>query len=181
MTYPSFSVGETLTSASMNAVGLWKISTTSLSGSGANIADAFPTDYLRFRILITGIGTQATATSFYLQLRTAGGSTANTSYSQNVVYESATAGPLRVYTGNNAQWEVGGASDLRSLIVVDLYNVNRAGISIAQARGTSWGNSASFFSKHDLIHTPANAYTGLAWSVAAGTFSGELTVYGYRD
>ena len=38
MTFPSFSVGEDLTAADMNAVGLWRVTPTSVSGTGTSIA-----------------------------------------------------------------------------------------------------------------------------------------------
>jgi len=180
MSFPSFSVGEVLTAADMNAVGLWKINNTALTGTGGNIANTFPSAYKRFRIVVSGNGTLATATSFYLQLRT-GTTTAITNYDQSVVYETLGAGPLRVYTAGNGQWEIGGAGNNQNLLIVDLFQPNVAAVTVASARGTAWGTTGSFFSKHDLIHTTTTAYESLAWSVAGGTFTGNLTVFGYRD
>ena len=91
-TPPDFTAGQVLTAAQMNAVGLWKITPTSVSGTGASI-DAngdvvvssgganltvngvFSTDYKNYRILVSdfkasgassiqlSMGTSATGTS----------------------------------------------------------------------------------------------------------------------
>lgn len=181
MPVPDFSVGEVLTAAAMDSVGMWKTGELTLSTNTGNLSDCFPADFQNFRLVVTGEGSQSAPASFYIQLRTAAGSTANTNYFQSVLYETTTAGPTRVYSGPNAQWEIGGASDLGTILTCDLFRPNEAARTLGLSQGTAWGSSAAFFSKHNFIHTTATAYTGLTWSVSTGTFSGKLRVYGYRN
>lgn len=181
MTYPVFSNGDALPASDLNSIGLWKTKDLTLSGSSGNLPDCFPTDFQNFRIVVTGTGSQSIPASFWIQLRTAAGATANTNYFQSVLYETTTSGPTRVYTGPNAQWEIGGAADLGTILTCDLFRPNEAANTTGLSAGTAWGSSSAFFSKHNIIHTTATAYTSLTWSVSAGTFSGNLRVYGYRN
>jgi len=54
MSYPSFSAGEVLNASDMNAVGLWKVAsgTLSLTTSYTNVTGVFSGDYKNYRLLL---------------------------------------------------------------------------------------------------------------------------------
>jgi hypothetical protein len=54
MTFPVFNVGETLRAADMNAVGMWKVASTTFNGNGFSMNNVFTSDYTNYRILING-------------------------------------------------------------------------------------------------------------------------------
>lgn len=55
MTYPSFSVGETLRAADMNAVGLWKAIPTGITGTGATLSSNVVTMNNAGALVVNGI------------------------------------------------------------------------------------------------------------------------------
>ena len=94
-TPPDFTVGQVLTAAQMNQIGLWKVTPTSVSGTGASIQSdgsvlvasggntftitgCFNGDFEAYQIVITDM-TLSTDSSIFLQLRT-GSTTSATAY-----------------------------------------------------------------------------------------------------
>lgn len=76
MSYPSFTTGEILTAADMNAVGLWQVSTGSFTNAASFDVIGFTSTYQNFRLLLTVgrttgtggaaiLGTARTASSGY--------------------------------------------------------------------------------------------------------------------
>ena len=55
MSFPSFSAGEVLTAADMNAVGLWKIAEGTLSGTATNFANVFSSTYDNYVITLSAV------------------------------------------------------------------------------------------------------------------------------
>ena len=80
MTYPSFTSGEVLTAADMNAVGLWLVKTQTVGTAVASVTvtDAFSSTYDNYRIIYTG---GAASTSCVLSLQFGiGGTMTTTNY-----------------------------------------------------------------------------------------------------
>jgi hypothetical protein len=75
MSFPSFSTGEVLTAADMNAVGLWLVKTVTIGAgvSSVPVADAFSADYNNYLILLSGgVGTGTDAARLTLGSTTTG-------------------------------------------------------------------------------------------------------------
>jgi len=64
-TPPDFSVGQVLTSATMNQVGLWRVTGGTLSSTSTNFQSCFTDDYLNYRIDLTGCSLNATGDIFF--------------------------------------------------------------------------------------------------------------------
>lgn len=179
-TPPIFSVGATLTSAQMNAVGLWLVKTQTV-GTGVasvNVANCFSSDYDNYLIQYVG-GTLSAASdmSFYF------GTTAPAngySMSQNYVrYDTGVNGVSTV--NNQPQWTfVGGGDTNGCFINMTVYNPNTTRYKYM----TFQGLSASVFTVQGTgVFTGTTAQTGFTFDPpGAVTMSGgTIRVYGYRS
>jgi hypothetical protein len=116
-TPPDFSVGAVLTAAQMNQVGMWKITPSAVSGTGASIqtdgsvlvatggttftiTDAFPTDYQVFHLIINDL-ILSTDQGILFRLVT-GGTASQTGYYYGLAFGSAGyGGTYNTETGAN--------------------------------------------------------------------------------
>ena len=184
MTYPNFSVGETLTSASMNAVGLWLVKTQTV-GTGVStvtVNNCFSADYENYKLIYSG-GQNSAATDINLQLTT-GGTASATGYYGVLVYGNLAGGGVAGATNNNAavwSWAGGGAgaNNGAASMNVDLLNpfdAKRTRLHNAQVLyGTVYG---TYTGLHDI----GTSYDGVKLTAAAGTLTGgTIRVYGYRN
>jgi hypothetical protein len=183
MSYPSFSVGEVLTAADMNAVGLWKITeATATSGNSLNIDNIFSSNYRSYRLVIDDVRIVSGVTGISAQLRVSG-STNNTTYynvRQGFDYTTGVAGAAP--TANGSVWNLplivdGGNS---AGCVLDIFNpfltqkTGYAGQGV-DTRTTGYGAlSGSGF------HNTAASYTGISINHGNTYTNIKVVVYGYR-
>jgi hypothetical protein len=106
MTYPSFSAGEVLRAADMNAVGLWRVGGGALSGSAVNFVGCFTSDYTDYRIVIDSVSASSSIDVYWQMLDgTTPATTANYSWAMygltenNTATNTAVAGGGFGYTG----------------------------------------------------------------------------------
>jgi hypothetical protein len=177
MTFPSFSVGETLRAADMNAVGLWLVKTQSIGTgvSSVTVTGAFSADYDNYKIIISGgtnsIGTDA---SFQLSGITGGYQTAGYFMTPGTATVNAYAPP-----GFATQWLVGSINATRYTTEFDVispflsqqkFMLNMAGIS-----------TTGYYNFSGLCTSTASA-TGFSYIANTGAFTGgTIRVYGYRN
>lgn len=184
MTYPTFTTGEVLTAAAMNAVGLWKITSVSFtnatSASPVDIVGCFSSDYTNYEIMFNTTagtanaevgcrllsGTTPAAGSDY---RWAGTGSTNTNASSDGGTLTQTYFPVTFLTANGTvsapircfQPQVA----VRTVFVSDwLYDDGGTLIS------------RRYHGQHNL----AVSYTGLRIYTLTGSMTGTATVYGYR-
>jgi len=111
MSYPSFNVGEVLTAADMNAVGLWLVKTQTIgtSVSSVQVTSAFSANYDNYLIILAGgSGTQA-------GLRMTLGATTTGYYSHTVYNVYTTNTVLGFGPGNSNNWGNAGYSTSNGL------------------------------------------------------------------
>jgi hypothetical protein len=200
-TPPDFTAGQVLTAAQMNAVGMWKITPTSVTGTGASIQSdgsvlvasggttftilgAFPTDFQVFDVVINDYTLSGDAGCNF-QLRT-GVTTSNTGYYFGNVFGSG------FYNGTGSSFSslanqtsfdprmisgTGGGGGGR----ITLYNVNLAkptGVTV-QATDPRVGGSAMFSSSG--YHSVATAYDQIVFNVSGVNFTrARVSIYGYN-
>lgn len=181
MSYPSFSVGEVLTAADMNAVGMWLVKTQTIGTtvSSVTVSSAFSSSYDAYRIVITGgVGSTDLDLRFNFDGNTAG------YYSSAVYHQYATASAKADGLGRNgiAYWDfVGGASTSAIYSVFDVLNPYAAKKSsyVAQIGVGNTGGSALFAAG---FHDSATSFTGFRIETSTGTLTGgTIRVYGYRN
>ena len=182
MAIKTFTSGEVLTAADTNTYlansGLVYVSTTTLTASGQNIANAFSSTYTNYRIVLNNIVTSANNALVAFRL---GSSTARTEYiygSAGVVIgtgafnaDTATAGTFAMlgYSRN----VTGGTQNFS----FDLINPQAA----ARKTWTSSWNNGSYMGTVVGVDTLESAQTDINFVVGTGTLTGgTVTIYGYR-
>jgi hypothetical protein len=182
MTYPSFSAGEVLRAADMNAVGLWLVKTQAVGTgvSSVTVTGAFSADYDNYRIIYEG-GVSSSLNDFTVIL----GSTVS-SYYTNMMYSYFNAtSPTVLNSANTASWVyVGGATTGNTHLEFDLFNPFATKNTVLS--NATWLQAApgGGVGKVNGYLNNTTSYTGFTIAVAnAGTTitGGTIRVYGYRN
>ena len=182
MAIKTFTSGEVLTAADTNTYlansGLVYVSTTSITSSGQNIANAFSSTYTNYLIICNEFVTSANNALVGFRL---GASTARTDYA----YGSA---GVNFATGaaSNDNTQVGTYGMIGYTRPVAGGNVSFAVTLLGPQTATrkSWSSSWNNFSYGGTVtgvDTSATAQTDINFMVGSGTLTGgTVTIYGYR-
>jgi hypothetical protein len=178
MTYPNFSVGETLTSASMNAVGLWKTASVTLTGqTTASITNCFSADYSNY-LFIYNVRGAAGSSSLQVQLALNGtpNATAN-SYVISGRYVGFPGVGAADFSGAGTFW---GASFYSTFPNNGNYTISNPFDALATAiTGNAMSQNAAVF--QGGYHNQNVSYNGLYISNNANAaMYGVMSVYGTR-
>lgn len=178
-TPPDFSVGQVLTSAQMNQVGLWKISAGTMAGTAETTISNISTDFrsLRLSIRVTAVGNTG-AQDVYIRLGTA----LNSTYAYSLVRSfSTTVGALS--SDSAAYWLIGSATQSTAQI----YAANVDIIDLTETRPTVMNQQSFGFNSVNWINyagggvvNNSNAYTDLRIGTPASTLTGTWVLYGIR-
>lgn len=194
MTYPVFSAGEVLTAANMNAVGLWRITTCTVTSAGGTaatasngvitvgsgntsvtVSNAFSSSFDNYKIIYTG-GTMSVSTALKLQM----GST-TTGYYGAYVYGVSTGTTVSAANDNNTSsfTYAGGNSDTISThLDVDLLAPNLAHQTALIAPMVHYSTN---FGQYSGVLANTTAYTAFTLIPFSGTMTGgTIRVYGYN-
>ena len=191
MTLPSFSVGEDLTAADMNAVGLWKITptVTSSGGTAATVSDgvvsvgngntsvtitAFNATYANYLIVVEYLLANTGNPGLFLKMGTA----ATAYYGVTAYWAYDTSGDSTVKRNNGTEWNLGYVGANNYSASINIYSPNRTVRTSYTAtfagdlyNGTSSGMLAN-----------ATSYTAFNLAPSSGSFTqGTIRVYGYRN
>lgn len=193
MTYPQFSVGETLTSAAMNAVGIWRIDTCTVSSAGGTAAtasngvitigtsntsvtvnNAFSSFYDNYLIQLNG-GVCSTNVEISLRLGNAG----NASHTWGLIYTTYAAASAQAIRAQNVDfWQYVGRGTTSTLTMscelrapnLAKHTYMTANYVAEDAAGTIGG-----------INTTTTQFTGFTIYPQLGDLTGgQIRVYGYN-
>jgi hypothetical protein len=197
MPVPDFAPGEILTAAAMDAIGLWRITTCTVSSVGGTaatasngvitigtgntsvtVSNAFSSNYDNYLITVQSGSSSATT-----NLRLAIGSV-NSGYSVSVLYTAWSNTPTPLATGalNASSWTIAGSCDPDGLYM--WLNVSNPFLTKRTAIHGAYvgvdtdrvGGSISGFV------TDATSQTAFTISPDTGTITGgTIRVYGYRN
>ena len=178
-TPPDFSSGAVLTAAQMNAVGLWKVASVSVtSGNLISISNCFTSDYTNYRIIFHNLKSTGNV-GLNMQLQSAGTPSAIGYQYGHAFILFGTASWNLVSTTGAASWVGPGNTNTNppSNGSIDIYQpqvAERTGM-VAQYQSFDaaiWSNG--------VHNAGSNIYDGLRLT-SSGTFtSGTVTVYGYK-
>ena len=183
MTYPSFSVGEVLTAADMNAVGLWKIKEVTLASaadSGTAFQSIFSSSFDSYKIVCHTL-TAATNGALPRMTFYYGTNTEQTTTYYSAVTNSIFNGTSNLTSVNNGAYiGLGAACDNLgdSGFVIDILGVGSAGKGTVNIQYVDAYN-ASFASGGGLVGT-SQTYTGVKFFMSTGNIAMTATVYGYK-
>jgi hypothetical protein len=175
MTFPSFSVGETLRAADMNAVGLWLVKTQTVGTgvSSVTVTGAFSADYDNYLITYTG-GTLTVDGNMHLKL----GST-TTGYFGSLVFGNYAANTVSGVGENNVgQFSFVGGGQPNGSCTIQILSPFLAASTEVSARvryATVYGNYVG-------VIPATTSFTSFILNPASGTMTGgTIRVYGYRN
>lgn len=184
MTYPSFSVGETLTSAAMNAVGLWLVKTQTLSGTSTQVENCFTSDFDSYRVVFSNL---TSSTVDNLTIRLVAGTTPNQTANYNSSRIDVTlGGVVEGAASSGATYWVphivpntvasGGSLDIFNPKLSAATSFSANGIDTRVTVGAPYRAGGGFFNG-------TNSFDGLWLSTLNGgyTMGGTVRVYGYRN
>lgn len=190
-TPPVFSVGATLTAAQMNAVGLWKITPTSVAGTGVSISGSnvlmagtggsaslngvFTSDFRSYRIVVNHtISNQV----LYFRMRGAGTDATANNYSYITTYRAYSNAVAGYFNGAALSTSVIGYCDVNTTATTTIDIQNPALALPTNMTGTcSWSGAGAYVGSYHSLFT---AYDGFTLFAASGVMSGQIQVYGYR-
>lgn len=175
MPVPVFSVGEVLTAANMNQVGLWLIKTQTIGTtvSSVTVSDAFSADYDNYFITING-GAASTASILRMTL----GATV-TNYYYSLIFSTWSASLFSEGATNALLWTgVGFGTTTGLQMSATLYNPQKATPTTMTSQRVTTAE-AGLVSGY-LNNT--TQYTSFTITPSTGTLTGgTIRVYGYRN
>ena len=184
MTLPSFSVGEDLTAADMNAVGLWKVTSGTITNTTQErIQGCFTTNYVNYLVTLN-VTAGTNNTELFAQLMT-GNTEATTNYSWVGVGSFANG------TTNNAGAAAGNSFPVTFVTANDQDNSTQFYVNGPQTNtytnyGGDWlyddgGGAAAIIGRRIVgRHKTVAQYDGLR-IFGANAFTGSYVIYGYRN
>jgi hypothetical protein len=178
MTFPTFTTGEVLTAADMNAVGLWLVKKQTIGSAVATVtvSDAFSATYDAYKITITG-GAASTNNVLYIQL----GSTTTGYYTiMNFASFATFNTPASDGNSNGSSLLYMGSGSADGLSMnAELQNPFLSKRTFAQGNAT---NGISYAGRSSGILANTTSYTAFSILTNTGTLTGgEIRVYGYRN
>jgi len=161
-------------SGSISSTG--KISLT--SATSVKVNGCFSNSYDNYKIIIAGTNTSTSISGCSMKfVKNTVESSSN--YFYTYIYAGNTGGPSRTYAGSASQWSAGALGDYSSSIVYEIIEP-----FVSATRTNYFGNYVSVASNNNEMgivngfHTITDSYDGFSWS--GGTFTGSLSIYGYR-
>jgi hypothetical protein len=176
MTFPSFSSGEVLRAADMNAVGLWLVKSQTV-GSGVGsvaITNCFNSDYRNYRVTFEGGVQSVNDNALQLQFAAATGHYASMRYD---AFSGVGSGTLPSFNQTFAYFGLSGQSN-QCTFSIDVYAPNLAEITKYSGMFTS----NNFFGTGGGLYFSTAQLTGFTIIFPGFTNTGGIVkVYGYRN
>ena len=169
------------------SVGMWKISTTSLSGVTTNISNCFSSTYANYRVLVTNLNNSTvTLRSLSIRFRTTSDDTAsNYNYGTFGMFGGGTAFAGGAANQNSAV--IGSISsqpsgNAASGFTIDILSPNTAtGTTFTGTLLTYQADTGSFvYRSIGGNNTTTTQYTGFSIIGVTDSLSGTVQVYGYN-
>jgi hypothetical protein len=175
MTYPTFSPGEVLGAASMNAVGLWLVKSQAVGTgvSSVTVTGAFSADYDNYLVTYTG-GTLSVDGNMHLKL----GST-TTGYFGSLVFGNYAANTVSGVGENNVgQFSFAGGGQPNGSCFIEILSPFLSASTEVSARV----RYATVYGSYVGVIPATTSFTSFILNPASGTMTGgTIRVYGRRN
>jgi hypothetical protein len=179
MPVPDFAVGEVLTSAAMDSIGLWLVKTQTIGTtvSSVTVTDAFSADFDVYLITVSGgVGSANLAINLTL------GATATGYYSSGFNQQFTVSTINATNNNNGTSWPsavYGSTNALSGQITLDNPFAAKRTMVSYQARGSSTNYFVN--QQHGFLDNNTS-YTAFTLTVVGQTVTGgTIRVYGYRN
>ena len=175
----SVAVAGALTGAGMDLVA----SNTFTNAASASINNCFTSAYDNYRVVWSITGCSNTA-NIFVRLRAGGVDASGNDYlygGWDVNIAGGTGAPAT--GGANHLFVIGMAvaGQERPKATMDIFNPAQTKQTVSLTSSFSFDGSSTFMRLLNSVHSLANAYDGISIIAAAGTFTGTIRVYGYRN
>jgi len=185
MTFPSFSSGEVLRAADMNAVGLWLVKTQTLSGTATQVNDCFTADYNSYRIVFSNLTFSAID---LVTLRMVAGTTPDTSsnYYHSRLEIRNSDGAVTGAGLNGSSYFLPGTAGFTTASggTIDMYNpYSNAFATAYNSNGVDTRTDGAAARYGGGFFNATTRFNGLWISSLSGsrTMGGTVSVYGYKN
>jgi hypothetical protein len=182
MTFPVFLAGDVLRATDMNAVGMWKVASGTLSGSTVNFQGCFTSDYNAYEIYITSLRATANTEVGFRLLSGASAANTNNYQIQRMYGQSTSIGGSRGTQTFGRVGYCGGTANLLSTYKMTIANPQVAKTTTAISQG-NYADSTDYvsFEYNNTVHTLANVYDGIQFlGISQNFVEGNVTIFGVR-
>ena len=158
--------------------GLVLLNTTTFSAvASQSFNNVFSSTYDNYRIIF--VGTSTIQNALNLRLRVGGVDNSSSTYNvQRITAGSTTVSGLRQNAQSTAG--IGVINDNQSIVTIDIANpFLSVGTTLNSQSCSSSTVSIEYFA-HVMFHSTASSFDGCTFSVASGTMTGTVSVYGYN-
>lgn len=185
MAFPTFTAGDILNASDMNAVGLWKIASATLTGQNSvSFNNCFSSTYTNYLIVVNGNSCSAGAISIYMRMRAGGTDRTGAQYYEGEVGRySDGSGAETNAAATNLGWNVGyfGTTSIGWGGSFDVYTPNLNQRTYYAGR-YSYLVPGKYGTRHSGgAYDAATIDDGFTlYAATAATWTGSVVVYGYR-
>ncbi len=171
------SIAVTGGSATSSISSTGKISLT--SATAVKVNGCFSSSYDNYKIIIAGTNTSTSVAGCSIKF-VKNGTESSSNYFYTYIYATNSGGPSRSYAGSASQWSSGALGDYFSSNVYEIIEP-----FVSASRTNYFSNYTAVASTNNEMgivngfHTITDSYDGFSWS--GGTFTGSLSIYGYRN
>lgn len=181
MSYPSFNSGDVLTATDMNAVGLWKITSVTMTNASTTISNCFTSDFTNYRV---NINFTATSANQFIALQFASGGTPDASLNYKYAFQTTTAGGVASSLASNGNTGVilgyTGTASPNGSSVLEIFQPQVSGRTYGSQQRYEY-DSATFNSRQGMfVLDKVASYDGLTIVTGGSNVTAEITVFGYR-
>ncbi len=198
MPVPVFTAGEVLTAANMNAVGLWRVTSCTVSSVGGTaatasngvitmgngntsvtVSNAFSANFTNYLVSIDNFDI-STAAGLYMTL-----GTTNSGYYFSGVVVSYLNGAVSGEYGNNTGWFVVGSvanGNGKTSTKINISQPHQAARTTYTAHGVDSRTDGAGNRTYSGFLNNTTQYTSMVFTPSGGNIlSGTIRVYGFRD
>ena len=177
-TPPTFTAGSVLTAAQMNAVGLWKITGGTYSGTLLSVSNCFTSDYSNYMIKLDNVYTPSGVRTIAMQLQNASPVTSLYFWAGYYSTFGGGFGSANSTTSGMAYWVPGTAGTYSPMQTqVDVYNPQKSVKTGVTVSGINFDAGYHMGGYQDT----ATSYNGFRiYNTSGDTCNFNWTLYGYR-
>jgi len=177
-TPPDFVNATALDASSLNAVGLWLVDQKTVTAQSTITFDnLFTSDFANYLFTIN-FSAVSTSTTFRYLLRASGSNNASNNTVSTGFYQTVGTATVvgdvqaAITYGKYGYSDTNGAAGTLQVLQPKLANYTYAHSDIL---------ANNFLAHYDMVHQTTTAYDGIEFTTAAGTMTGTIRVYGYRN
>lgn len=185
MAIKTFTTGEVLTASDTNTylanAGLVYVASATFSAvSSVQINNCFTSTMDHYRIMYSGVGT--TSGNDFIYGRLVDGTTPTTAanYYHGTAYSTTGSSWANGWVGSQTAWKWAFTGDNRSQFALDLFDPQTTNKTTFSSQMFSSATGDALWGVFGGLYNTTTQFEGVQIYPGSGTFTGTLTVYGYR-